>query len=208
MAVDLGEWGWAAELAIDWGLTPLATAFGVPGPASAFVVKTLKSVLGLKPSASAEDVQATVEGMDPSVAKAAFESTNSEAVAKYEYLGKVAEIQGRVAETSMKETGKTMRAEIGVVPWWHWRHQIGNVVAFEIFIFPIAALLTIIFGDAEKTKAMIDYSGQLTIILGIASGLLGVVAINNTTRAAAAINGEAPETIASKVVKAVLPKKR
>jgi len=168
--------------------------------------EAVAAALGVPPTPEA--VGGAIQSMPASEVAARLQAAEAEAVAKYDSMARIAEAEAKDRTAQSQAVNETMRAEIGTVSFWHWRHQLGNVVAFEILVFPVAALATIIFGSPEKTRAMIEYSGQLTIILGIASGLLGVVAVNNTTRAATAITGEKPESFAAKVVAAAVGKKK
>lgn len=84
--------------------------------------------------------------------------------------------------------------------WWHWRHLLGYVVGFEILVFPSAALLMIMVGSADKTNAIINFSGTLVTILTIGSGLLGWVASDTTQQKIAAATGSAPTTVTEAVL--------
>lgn len=196
------RWQELAGTAADLGLPILATAFGIPGPVATFAAKMVKKALGLPASASADDVQSTIEGMDPEVAKAALEGAQSDVAAEYAYLTRIVEIQGQNAT----EVNKTIRAEIGKVSWWHWRHLSGYV-PFIIGVEVASLLPLMVMGKITPT----DFAaiiGSVTPFLTVFAAMVGVVAVNNTTRAAIGVTGEVPETIASKVTKAILPKRK
>ena len=70
------------------------------------------------------------------------------------------------------------------------------------------------FGTISLADAAVFATIAATIIasvtpfLTVFAAMVGVVAVNNTTRAAIGVTGEVPETIASKVTKAILPKRK
>lgn len=206
MKIDLGGWSWAAEMALDWGLPALATAFGVPGPVSAFAISKLKQVLGLKPSATDDDVRRTVEGMDPETARAALDSVQSEVVAKYDYLKTAVEVAGRVQERNITAVNKTMRAELGVVPWWHWRHLLGYVPV--VMGTELCALMPLVVFGFIQVADMVAIISAVTPFMVVIAGLLGYVAADTTAWKQTVATGEAPPSLAGAIVKAVLPSKK
>jgi hypothetical protein len=134
MAVNLGGWGWAVGMAIDFGAPMLGAAFGVPGLAGQ-AGQLLKRALGLAPNVSEETVRNAVEA-DPEAAKAAFAAANTEAAAKWEYLAKVVEAQAEVAKTQVSEVNETIRAETAAQAgkpngWWGQRR---TWMAYELTI--------------------------------------------------------------------------
>jgi hypothetical protein len=200
MKVDLGGWSWAAEMAIDWGLPALATAFGVPGPVLAFAISKLKQVVGLKPSASEADVRGAIEGMDPGTARTMLEGVQSEVTARYAWLTTVAEVQGRVAG----EINKTMRAEVGKVSWWLWRHLLGYVlVLLGLEICLLIPLVVIGKITAADMAAIIAAMSPVTATFAM---LLGAVAIDTTNRYNTAMTGE--RGAVANAVKAILPARK
>lgn len=206
MKIDLGGWSWAAEMALDWGLPALATAFGVPGPVSAFAISKLKQVLGLKPSVSEDDVRNTIEGMDPETARAALEGVQSEVVAKYDYLKTAVEVAGRVQERNVTEVNKTMRAELGKVPWWHWRHLLGYVPV--VMGTELCALMPLVVLGFIQTTDMVAIITAVTPLMVVFAGLLGYVATDTTAWKQTVATGEAPPTIAGAIAKAIMPAKK
>ena len=208
MAGVLGKFEWLAGMALDFGVPALGMAFGIPGGVSSFAVNALKKALGMKASATEEEVKATVENMDPGAAKAAFESASSEVTAKYQYLTRLAEVRGEVDKVNIAEVNATIRAENGKVPWWHWRHLIGYAVTFHILCFPIAVFGVIVFGTLDKSNAALNFAGPLVGILGIAAGLLGFVARDNTNRQQANAGEIVPEGVIASTVRAVTGKKK
>lgn len=107
---------------------------------------------------------------------------------------------GETARTDVTEINTTQRAELGVVSWWHWRHLLGYVVGFEILVFPTAALAMIMVGSAEKTQAIINFSGTLVTILTIGAGLLGWVASDTTQQKIVAATGTPASTTTDTVL--------
>jgi hypothetical protein len=108
--------------------------------------------------------------------------------------------RGETARAVADDVGQTQRAELGKVPWWHWRHLLGYVVGFEILVFPTAALVMIMVGSSEKTTAIINFSGTLVTILTIGAGLLGWVASDTSAQKIAAVTGEAPTGVTEAVL--------
>lgn len=200
MGINLGGWSWAAEMALDWGLPALATAFGVPGPVSAFAISKLKQVLGLKPSATDADVRSTIDGMDPETARAALDSVQTEVTARYAWLTTVAEVQGRVAG----EVNKTIRAEAGKVSWWHWRHLLGYVVV--LLGFEICMLIPLVVIGRITAADMAAIIAAMSPLTGTFALLLGAVAIDTTNRYNTAVTGERGSVV--NAIKAVTGRKK
>ncbi len=201
MAGVLGKYEWVAGMALDFGVPALGMAFGIPGGVSSFAVGALKKALGMSQSASEADVKAKVEQMDPDAAKAAFQGAESEVTAKYAYLTRLAEVRAEVDKTNITEVNETIRAEIGKVSWWHWRHLLGYVVGFHILAFPMATFAVVLWSPADKTNAILNF--PIVGILGIAAALLGVVMNDTTKKGIAAMTGETPEGMVSSTVRAV-----
>jgi hypothetical protein len=200
MKIDLGGWSWAAEMAIDWGLPALATAFGVPGPVSAFAINQLKKVLGLKPNATEADVRGAIEGMDPETARTMLEGVQSEVTARYAWLTRVAEIQGQVAG----EINKTMRAEVGKVSWWHWRHLLGYVLV--LLGLEICLLIPLVVIGRITAADMAAIIAAMSPVTGTFALLLGAVAIDTTNRYNTAMTGERGSVAST--IKAVTGRKK
>ena len=208
MSGVLGKYEWVAGMALDFGVPALGMAFGIPGGVSSFAVGALKKALGMAQSATEDDVKEKVDSLDPDTAKAAFQNATDEVTAKYAYLTRLAEVRGEVDKVNISEVNKTMRAENGKVPWWHWRHLIGYAVTFHILFFPIAVFGVIVFGTLDKSNAALNFAGPLVGILGIAAGLLGFVARDNTNRQAANAGDIVPEGVIASTVRAVTGKKK
>lgn len=205
MAIDLGGWGWAADLAIDYGLPALGMAFGVPGPATAYAGKLLRKALGLAPNTSDATVQSSLEGLDSETQKTILEGVQSEVTAKYAYLTAAVEAAARVSQTNITETNKTQRAELGKVSWWHWRHLIGYVLVlmgFELcMMIPLVAVGKI---SAADLAAIVAAMTPVTVVF---AGLLGYVAQDTTNQKIAAVTGEKPDGIIVATAKALGRKK-
>jgi hypothetical protein len=206
MSGILGKYEWVAGMALDFGVPALGMAFGIPGGVSSFAVSALKKALGMAQSASEDDVKAKVDSLDPDTAKAAFQNATDEVTEKYQYLTRLAEVRGEVDKANISEVNETMRDEIGKVPKWHWRHLIGYIIGFHLLAFPIAVFAVVIFSDAEKTNAILNF--PIVGILGIGAGLLGFVANDNTKKGIAAMTGAAPDGIVASTVRAVTGKKK
>jgi len=200
MPVDLGKWSWAANMALDWGAPALATAFGIPGPVSSFAIGALKRALGLAPNATEADVKAAAEA-DPVAAKAAFEEAQSEVTAKYAYLTKLAEIRGANAA----DVNATMRAELGQVKWWHWRHLSGYIMpAFGLEFLALAPL--VVLGKISATD-MVAIIGALTPVAAIYAALQGVILNDTSALKTTAVTGKATPGIISTAITAVKAKR-
>lgn len=202
-------WKSIAGTVAELGLPMLGAALGIPGPVSAFAVKLVKKALGLPADASEDDINSTIAGMDPDVARSALEGAQSEVVAKYDYLKTLAEVQGRVAERGINEVNKTMRAELGKVSWWHWRHQLGNLVLLWGVVLIATVAKAAFFGvAAEEIKAVTELIAATTgFTVGI-FGLLGYVAQDTSGLKQLAATGEKPDGIIVATAKALGGKRK
>jgi hypothetical protein len=205
MAIDLGKWSWLANTAIDFGLPVLGTALGIPGPVSSFAVSAIKKALNLPSSATPEDVSTAVAA-DPDTAKAALEAAQTDVQAKYAYLTRLAEVRGEVDKVNVSEINATIRAETGKVSWWHWRHQLGNVVILyalqQIFLVFWCA-----FGKMQADQLAMLFNATTVLTAGLL-GLLGYVASDNTAMKQTAITGQIPEGVVASTIKAVTGRKK
>lgn len=206
MAIDLGQWKWAANLALDYGVPALGMAFGIPGPVSSFAVNSLKKALGLPATATAEETQAAAQA-DPDTARAAFSAAESEVTARYAYLTRLAEVAADVAKTNISEVNATIRSETSAgVSWWHWRHLLGYLVLMY-GLEQVAAIGFTMFGRGvppDQLATMFNSTAVFTVGL---FGLLGYVAADTTALKTAVITGQQPEGVVKSVVKAVTGRK-
>lgn len=207
MPVNLGKWSWLAETAIDLGLPVLATAIGVPS-AAPFAINMIKKVLGLKPSATEEDVRNTLNGMPEDTARAMLEGAQSEVTAKYAYLTKLAQAQGEVNKTTIEEVNKTIRMESAKVSWWHWRHLIGYLVLlYGLVLLSLMIKVGFFNPTGNQIKDVIElFNATTPFTLGLFA-LLGAVAFDTTKRSVAANEGEMPESIITSTAKVFGKKK-
>lgn len=206
MALDLGKWSWVAETALDFGLPILGTALGVPGPVSEFAASKIKQVLGLKPSATADDVSTAIAA-DPETAKAALEAAQTDVQAKYAYLSKLAEEKGLTDRANISEINKTIRAETGKVPWWHWRHLLGYLVLLY-GVEQVAAIAYTMFGKGVPPDQLATLFNATSIFTAGLFALLGYVASDTSALRQAAITGKAPEGVVASTIKAVTGRKK
>ncbi|WP_024337974.1 hypothetical protein [Bradyrhizobium japonicum] len=206
MAIDLGKWSWLANTAIDFGLPILGTALGVPGPVSSFAVSAIKKALGLPSSATPEEVNTAVVA-DPDTARAALEAAQSDVQAKYAYLTRLAEVKGDVDKANISEINKTIRAETGKVPWWHWRHLLGYLVLLY-GIEQVAAIAYTMFGKGVPPDQLATLFNSTAIFTAGLFALLGYVASDTTAMKQTAITGQAPEGVVASTIKAVTGRKK
>lgn len=206
MAIDLGKWSWLANTALDFGLPILGTALGIPGPVSSFAVSAIKKALGLPSSATAEDVNTAVAA-DPDTARAALEAAQSDVQAKYAYLTRLAEVKGEVDKTNVSEINKTIRAETGKVPWWHWRHLLGYLVLLY-GVEQVAAIAYTMFGKGVPPDQLATLFNSTAIFTAGLFALLGYVASDTTAMKQTAITGQAPDGIVASTIKAVTGRKK
>lgn len=187
------------------GLPILGTALGIPGPVSAFAISAIKKALGLPGNATAEQVNTAVAA-DPDTARAALEAAQTDVQAQYAYLTRLAEVKGEVDKANIAEVNKTMRAEVGKVSWWHWRHLLGYLVLLY-GIEQVAAIAYTMFGKGvppDQLATLFNSTAFFTVGL---FGLLGYVAADNTARQQTAITGKTPDGIVASTIKAVTGKK-
>lgn len=201
MAIDLGKWGWLAGVAVDMGLPVLGTALGIPGPVSAFAISAIKKGLGLKSSATAEEVNTAVVA-DPDTARAALEAAQTDVQAKYAYLTKLAEVSGEVTKTNISEINRTIRAENEAkVSWWHWRHLLGYVVLLYA-LQQIVLVFWAAWGGMQADQLAMIFNST-TVLTGGLLALLGYVASDTTALKQTAMTGSVPEGIVASTVRAV-----
>lgn len=210
MAVNLGNWGWAVGLAIDFGAPILGTAFGVPGLAGQ-AGQLLKRALGLAPNVSEDTVRNAVQA-DPEAARAAFQAANTEAAAKWEYLAKVVEAQADVAKTQLSEVNETIRAEAAAQAskpngWWGaWRTWMAIELTIECPIWGALIVWCIVAG---RINDLVAATSLLTVWWGARFGVLGVHLWSGSNERQAAITGApVPGTLstAANAVKAIVKK--
>lgn len=190
MAINLGGWGWAVGMAIDFGAPILGTAFGVPGLAGQ-AGQLLKRALGLAPNVSEETVRNAVEA-DPEAARAAFTAANTEAAAKWEYLARAIEAQADVAKTQLSEVNETMRAETAAAAgkangWWgQWRTWMAYELTVECPIWGALIAWCIMTG---KINELVAATSILTVWWGARFGVLGIHLWSGSNERQAAITG-------------------
>jgi hypothetical protein len=200
MAINLGGWSWAANLALDWGAPALAAAFGIPGPVSSYAIGALKRALGLAPNATEEQVKSAVDA-DPETARVAFDQAQSEVTAKYAYLTRLAEIAGANAA----DVNKTMQKELGKVSWWHWRHLSGYIMpAFGLEFLTLAPL--VVMGKITAAD-MVAIIGALTPVAAIYAALQGVILNDTSALKTTAVTGKATPGIVSTALTAIKGKR-
>lgn len=203
MAIDLGKWSWVAGVAVDFGLPILGTALGIPGPVSAFAISKIKSVLGLAPSASPEEVSNAIAA-DPDTAKAALEAAQTDVQAKYAYLTRLVEVQAETARANVTEINKTIRDEAkNKVPWFHWRHLIGYLVlAYGLVLLALMIKVGFFKTSGDMIKDVIElFNATTPFTLGLFA-LLGAVAYD-TTRRMGGVSPEQGEGVVQSTIKAV-----
>lgn len=208
MSINLGGWSWAIDMALDYGAPALGAALGVPGPVSSFAVGALKRALGLSSSATPAETQEAATA-DPEVAKAAFQSAQSEVTAKYQYLTRLAEVQADVAKANTTEINATIRAETanGMISWWHWRNTIGHlVVLYGLEQVALVATAAFFPSTISPTDAAALFNATTVFTAGLFA-LLGYVASDTTNLKQTAITGERAPTLLNTAKAAVLPKK-
>ncbi|WP_441229391.1 hypothetical protein AB7828_03405 [Tardiphaga sp. 215_C5_N2_1] len=201
MAIDLGKWSWIAGTAVDFGLPILGTALGIPGPVSAYAICAIKKALNLPGAATPEDVKTAIAA-DPDTAKAALEDAQTDVQARYAYLSKLAEEKGLTDRANISEINKTIRAETGKVPWWHWWHLLGYLVLLY-GVEQVAAIAYTMFGKGVPPDQLATLFNSTAIFTAGLFALLGYVASDNTARQQTAITGVAPEGVVASTIRAV-----
>jgi hypothetical protein len=102
---------------------------------------------------------------------------------------------GDTDRTNITEINATARQELGVVPWWHWRHLMGYSVLLQGTVIPLAILIFALKGNAEATRGATDTASALTIYFLTMAGLLGYVAQDTTRGKIVAATGAEPVTV-------------
>lgn len=211
MPINLGNYGWLAEAAINLGFPILAAALHIPGPVSDFAAGKLKQVLGLKKSASDEELANTINTSDPAVVNNALTQAQSEVQSKYQFLTDITRAELDASVKGAAEVNQTMREEAGTIPWHHWRHLLGYLVLLYGLIQIagiVACFLLIVFGG-RSADAVVAVFTQLfnatTVFTAGLFALLGAVTYDNTRRINAALGEPKPSPVIGSVMKVLTP---
>jgi hypothetical protein len=175
--------------------------------------KTLGGALGnivadaLGVEATPEAVNAAIENTPPAELQAKLAAAESEAAAKWSALAEMAKAEAEDRTNQSRAINQTMRAELGQVSWYHWRHMVGYgflgwaVVPLPIITWHMAS------GNITVMNAVIAGLVSLIPYVAIIAGVLGYVAQDTTRQKITAATGEAAPTLTD-TVKAALGKKK
>lgn len=145
-----------------------------------------------------EAVGNAIAAGDPATISAALTKSESEAVAKWDSIARVAEAASKQAEV----INATMAAEVAKgMPWYHWRNLYGQSVTVEVGLTSMIFIYSLVF-DAAVNARFVTSSGWLVQWYTLRFGLLGFIQNASTNEKVAALTGEAPSIIKN-IAKAV-----
>lgn len=180
------------------------------GPLGASIGSALGGIV-----ADALGVEATPEAVNDALAntpadqlQAKLAAAETEAQAKWAALAEMAKADAEDRTAQSRAINQTMRAELGQVSWYHWRHLVGYgflgwaVVPLPIITWHMAS------GNITVMNAVIAGLVSLIPYVAIIAGVLGYVAQDTTRQKIAAATGEAVPTLTETVKAAIKAKKK
>lgn len=214
MPINLGGYGWLAEVVIDMGFPLLAAAFHVPGPVSDFAAGKLKQLLGLKKSASNEELANAINEGDEASVKGAMAQAQSDTAAKYQFLTDITRAELDASVKGSHEVNQTMREEAGRIEWYHWRHLLGYLVLLYGLIQIagiVSCFLLIIFGGRSADAVVAVFTALFNATTVFTAGLfalLGAVTYDNTRRVNAALGEPKPSPVIGPIIGKLIPTRK
>lgn len=205
------DWKSVAQL-----VAPFAPTVGrflgdlVPFPGASIVGGLLGEAVAaaLGVPATPEAVGNAIQTMPPAEVQARLQAAESEAVARYDAMARIAEAEAKDRTAQSEAINETVRAEATHgVPWWHWRHLIGYLV-LGYGAEQIILIAYVFFGKgygSEQLTQMFNATTPFTVGL---FALLGYVAQDTTNRQIAAQTGQKPDGIIVATAKALGAKKK
>lgn len=202
------DWKPLAGALIKAGAPVIGGALGGPlgGLAGNMLGGIVASALGV--DATPEAVGNAITNGDPATVGAALSKADSEAVAKWDAIARIAQAQAEVDKANVEQINETMRAEIGAgVSWYHWRHLIGYVtVLWAVAVMP-PFVWQLWKADAVALAAVTTALTAATTFFGVLAALNGYVAQDTTKLKGIAITGEQPVPGIAGAIKALVKKK-
>lgn len=204
------DWANIAGQLIKAGFPVIGNILAGPlgGAAGGMIGSIIASALGVEDTPEA--VGTAISTGDPATVNAALARAEAEITAKWDTIKSVALGEIEVQKLNVSEVNATMRAEMrpGDIKWWHWRHLLGYAVLAWI-VCPLPIILWLMLrGDITTLNAVVAALVSLIPLIGIAAGLNGFVARDNSWLKALSVTGEAQPTITSTIVKAITPAKK
>lgn len=200
------DWKPLAGALIKAGAPVIGGALGGPlgGLAGNMLGGIVASALGV--DATPEAVGNAITNGDPATVGAALSKADSEAVAKWDAIARIAQSQAEVDKVNIEQINETIRSE-GNVSWYHWRHLIGYVTLawLAVPLPPIAYHMLV--GNITALNAIVAAFVSLIPIIAIAAGLNGYVAQDTNKLKGIAITGEQPVPGIAGAIKALVKKK-
>lgn len=191
------------------GAPIIGTAIGGPlgGTIGGVVGNIVANALGV--DSTPEAVNEAITTGDPAVVSVALSKAESEVVAKWDAIARIAQAQADVDKVNVEQINETIRAETAAgVSWYHWRHLIGYVTV----IWSIAVMVPFVYqlwrADAVALAAVTTALTAATTFFGILAALNGYVAQDTTKLKGIAITGEQPQSSSiANAVKSLVKKK-
>lgn len=205
------DWKSVAQL-----VAPFAPTVGrflgdlVPFPGASIVGGLLGDAVAaaLGVPATPEAVGSAIQNMPPGEVAARLQAAESEAVARYDAMARIAEAEAKDRTAQSTVINESVRAEAAQgVPWWHWRHLIGYLV-LGYGLEQIVLIAYVFFGKgygSDQLTQMFNATTPFTVGL---FALLGYVAQDSTNTRIAAITGQKPDGIIVGTAKALGAKKK
>lgn len=147
---------------------------------------------------SPDEVSAAITSGDPATVSAAVSKAESEVIAKWDAIARIAEANSKQAEV----INATMTAEIAKgMPWYHWRNIYGQSVTVEVSLTSLIFIYSLVLDPAVNAR-FVASSGWLVQWYTLRFGLLGFIQNATSNEKIAAVTGEAPGIVKS-IIKAV-----
>ena len=199
------------------GLPYLGQILGdiAPFPGGSFLGKmvgdwagnAIAASLGVEPTPEA--VGAAIEQLPPGELQARLAPVENEAQAKWEAAARIEEARAADRTAQSQAINQTMQGEIGKIAWWHWRHQLGNLVLLWGLMLVAVVAKGAFFGvTPEQIKAVTDLIAATSAFTVGVFALLGYVAQDTSGLKEIGATGQKSEGIIVSTAKALGGRKK
>lgn len=185
----------------------LGSAFGPLGGIAGSIVGN--AIAGAFGTAATPEAVGKAIAEDPRAAERLqkLEDEHADAIiAQAQVAVERAKQEGETNRTNITEVNETLRAELGQVKWWHWRHLSGYIM--PAFGLELLALLPLVLLGKITAAEMATLIGALMPVTAIYAALQGVVMNDTSALKTTAVTGQATPGIISTALDAVKGRKK
>lgn len=156
--------------------------------------------------ATPEAVGKAIQDAGPAGAAEKLAAAEAEAAAKWPALAQMAQARFQSNSAESESINATMRAELAAgQKWWTWRNLYGYSVGIEATATSWVILYALVW-DKTVFNAVSQSFGFFMSWYGMRFGLLGYIHNGASNEKIAAVTGQQPDGIVSRVIKAVTKK--